>query len=47
LALALGYQRDNLKAVDLPNDVPESEMLLADKAYDSDAIRSLVTSLGG
>ena len=47
LALAPGHQHDSLSAADLLNDVPEGGMLLADKAYDSDAIRSLVTSRGG
>ena len=39
LALAPGHQHDSLSAGDLLNDMPEGGMLLADKAYDSDAIQ--------
>lgn len=47
LALAPGHQHDSLSAADLLDDVREGGMLLADKAYDPDAIRSLVASRGG
>ena len=47
LALAPGHQHDSLSAADLLDDVREGGMLLADKAYDADAIRSLVASRGG
>ena len=47
LALAPGHQHDSLNASDLLSDIPEGGMLLADKAYDSDAIRSLVAANGG
>ena len=42
LALAPGHQHDSLSAATLLDGVQEGGMLLADKAYDSDAItRSL------
>lgn len=47
LCLAPGHHHDSLNAADLLNDMPEVRMLLADKAYDSNAIRSLVVSRGG
>ena len=47
LALAPGHQHDSPSAADLLDDMPEGDMLLADKAYDSNAIRSLVFSRGG
>lgn len=47
LALAPGHQHDSLSAADLLGDIPKGGMLLADKAYDSDAIRSLVAANGG
>jgi len=46
LALTPGHQHDSLSAADLLGDIPEDGMLLADKAYDSDAIRSLVAANG-
>jgi transposase len=47
LGLAPGHQHDSMSATDLLDSVPEGRMLLADKAYDSDATRSLVTLRGG
>ena len=46
LALAPGHQHDSLSATTLLDDIQEGGMLLADKGYDSDAIRSLVLSRG-
>lgn len=47
LALGPGHQHDIVAAGDLLKEVPSGGMLLADKAYDSDAIRTLVASRGG
>ncbi|MCL5776448.1 IS5 family transposase [Limibaculum sp. FT325] len=47
LALAPGHQHDSLSATALIEGLPEGGMLLADKAYDANAIRSLVASRGG
>jgi len=47
LALSPGHQHDSLSAAELLSDLPDGGMLLADKAYDSDAIRSLVAAGGG
>ena len=47
LAIAPGHQHDSLGANDMLSDMPQGGVLLADKAYDSDAIRSLVAARGG
>ncbi|MEM7236468.1 MAG: IS5 family transposase [Pseudomonadota bacterium] len=47
LALAPGHEHDSLCAIGLLSGLSESRMLLADKAYDGDAIRKLVSSQGG
>ncbi|MEM9107803.1 MAG: IS5 family transposase [Pseudomonadota bacterium] len=47
LAVAPGHQHDSPSANDMLSDMPEGGGLLADKAYDSDTIRSLVAARGG
>lgn len=47
LALAPGHHQIRLNAADQLNGVPEGGMQLADTAYDSSAITSLVYSRGG
>ena len=47
LALAPGHHDDSLSAAESIKDVPDGVTLLADKAYDSDAIRKFVTARGG
>ena len=47
LALAPDRQHDIVAAHELLEGVPSGGMVRAEKAYDSDAIRTLVASCGG
>jgi len=47
LALAPGHEHDSVCAMDLLGGLPENRMLLADKAYDADAIRKSISLAGG
>ncbi|MGB0696765.1 MAG: IS5 family transposase, partial [Rhodospirillaceae bacterium] len=46
LAISPGQQHDAVAAADLLDDLQAGQMLLADKAYDADWIRSMVNECG-